>query len=118
MKLPQKLVAKAAAFELGIGDESTGQKCSTLFPKITGNLKDLAKNYHHYIHSIATNLAEILPNSKVEARIPLISTVKLHGTHADLVIHSNDMVLIQSRNREQLTAELDNFDMYSTLMPL
>jgi hypothetical protein len=118
MELSQETTNRAADFELAMEDDSIAQKSSTLFPKITGNLKDLVKNYHYHLLRTATTPEDILSISKVATKIPLVGTVKLHGTHADLVIHSNGDVFIQSRNREQLTAELDNYDTYKTLIPL
>lgn len=51
--------------------------------------------------------------------VNLKGTVKLHGTHADMVIHSDGTVFIQSRNRIITPGvNLDNHDCAKTLLPL
>jgi hypothetical protein len=78
---------------------------STLFPKITGRIDELVDNFTY----------------KYGAEDPIIKltgTVKLHGTHADIVIESNNTVRIQSRNRLSLNMEHDNYDVAASLLPL
>jgi hypothetical protein len=78
----------------------------TLFPKITGKIDELVDNYS-YSFPNATNTV-----------IKLTGTVKLHGTHADIVVNSDDTVRIQSRNRLSLDVEHDNHNAAATLLPL
>lgn len=64
---------------------------STLYPSI-GKLKDFLYE--------ARKLNEI--------SFELIGTVKLHGTHADIVIDAEDVIRFQSRNQTDLRPEKDN----------
>jgi hypothetical protein len=78
---------------------------STLFPKITGRIDELVDNFSY----------------KYGAEDPIIKltgTVKLHGTHADIVIESNNTIRIQSRNRLSLNMEHDNYNVAASLLPL
>lgn len=82
---------------------------STLFPKITGKVDDLIKNYtKRFGYRFATK----------HPIIKLTGTVKLHGTHADIVIEPDNTVRIQSRNRLSLDVEHDNYDVAASLLPL
>jgi len=64
---------------------------STLYPSI-GKLKDFLYE------------ARKLNETSFE----LIGTVKLHGTHADMVIDAKDAIRLQSRNQTDLRPEKDN----------
>lgn len=75
---------------------------STLYPKI-GKLSDFV----HRSRSLDRDL-----------KLPLVGTVKLQGTHADIVIGNDDNVRIQSRNRADLTVEDDNLGFAAFAMPL
>ncbi|KUJ12423.1 uncharacterized protein LY89DRAFT_756886 [Mollisia scopiformis] len=55
-------------------------------------------------------------NKKPPNEVKLVGTVKLHGTHADIVVYSNDQILFQSRNRA-LDLEHDNHDFVKTMTP-
>ena len=72
---------------------------STLYPKITGKLRDLTD-------AIRYNYA--VQESTVPQSIPFIGTVKLHGTHADILVDAFDHITYQSRNRIDITPESDN----------
>jgi len=78
---------------------------STLFPKITGRVDELIENY---TYKFGTS----------HPTIKLTGTVKLHGTHADIVIESDNTVRIQSRNRLSLDIEHDNYNVAASLLPL
>lgn len=78
---------------------------STLFPKITGRIDELVDNFTYKFGA-------------EDAIIKLTGTVKLHGTHADIVIESNNTIRIQSRNRLSLNIEHDNYDVAASLLPL
>lgn len=101
-----------ATFSLGTDDNPGQEMPCTLFPRITGHLKDFVESYRKHVTKINESLSIDIEREPI---IPLIGTVKLHGTHADLVVHSNNEIHIQSRNREQLTAESDNYDTYKAL---
>jgi len=49
------------------------------------------------------------PREKCElVPIPIAGTVKLHGTHADIIVSHNDRITFQSRNKPNLLATADN----------
>jgi hypothetical protein len=81
-------------------------QATTLFPKITGKLDELIDHYNYKF-----------PNSKTTV-IKLTGTVKLHGTHADIVINSDGSIRIQSRNRPSLDLEHDNYNVAASILPL
>lgn len=81
-------------------------EATTLFPKITGKVDELVDNYNHRF-----------PDSPSTV-IKLTGTVKLHGTHADIVIDSDNTVRLQSRNRLSLDIEHDNYNVAAILLPL
>ena len=74
---------------------------STLFPRI-GKLKDVL--YEARKRNIDS--------------LDLIGTVKLHGTHADLVINADDQVRCQSRNQLDLQPTHDNIGFATFAAPL
>lgn len=76
---------------------------TTLFPKINGKHRD-------FIESV-TYLKENDPLYASTENIHFYGTVKLHGTHADIVVqHPFNAITFQSRNRTNLTPESDNAD--------
>lgn len=58
------------------------------------------------------------PHGKRVSNVEITGTVKLHGTHADVIIHPGDRVQLQSRNMANLTIEKDNFGFASFMVPL
>ena len=76
---------------------------STLYPKITNHMSEVVERLQELerdpMHPDAhTNLMPI----------PLVGTVKLHGTHADILVHANDDIVFQSRNLTGLSPAKDN----------
>lgn len=74
---------------------------STLYPKI-GKLKDVVYE------------ARKVPKTAFE----LVGTVKLHGTHADMVIEKGNVLRLQSRNQRNLQIDSDNFGFAAFAFPL
>lgn len=74
---------------------------STLYPSI-GKLKDVLYN--------ARKLNE--------TSLDLVGTVKLHGTHADIVVDADNTIRFQSRNQKDLTPERDNEGFATFATPL
>ncbi|KAG7008809.1 hypothetical protein G7Y79_00004g013930 [Physcia stellaris] len=74
---------------------------STLYPKI-GKLTDVVRR---------SKFLEI-------PSLSLIGTVKLHGTHADMVIEKGDDIRLQSRNRAELDLGTDNCGFAAFAIPL
>ncbi len=78
---------------------------STLFPKISGRIDELVDNFTYRFGA-------------EDPIIKLTGTVKLHGTHTDIVIESNYTIRIQSRNKLSLNIEHDNYNVAASLLPL
>ncbi|KAF8858357.1 hypothetical protein BDZ45DRAFT_726004 [Acephala macrosclerotiorum] len=83
---------------------------STLFPKI-GKLDEFIEKYKYYLKH------QLDPTKEKPPTIKLTGSVKLHGTHADLVIYHNDEIRLQSRNRLSLDVERDNYDCAKHILP-
>lgn len=91
---------------------------TTLYPKITGNLEELIRNYKHRNDRIDEATQERIPGPIEDPILTFTGTVKLHGTHADIVFNPNGSIRIQSRNRLSLTLVNDNYNVAKTLLPL
>lgn len=50
--------------------------------------------------------------------LSLVGTVKLHGTHADIVVENGDTIRLQSRNRLDLDLKYDNHGFAAFAIPL
>jgi hypothetical protein len=87
-------------------DEEPIRERRTFFPKITGKLDE-------FISSISMH-----PSFSETEIIPMVGTVKLHSAHADVVVHADNSISIQSRNQPYLTAANDVYGMYAFLAPL
>jgi hypothetical protein len=89
---------------------------STLYPKITNKLTDVR---HTLVTSGKVAIKEGVASDKAPVYTPnsleIVGTVKLHGTHADIVVHSDDSITFQSRNRETITKERDNCGFVTTM---
>jgi hypothetical protein len=84
---------------------------ATLFPKISGKHRELIENIFY--------VREHSPDFPKDATsIPLVGTVKLHGTHNDIVVHSDDTIQLQSRNVAVLSLEHDPYSFTKTMLPL
>lgn len=89
---------------------------STLFPKITGKIDEIIGAYNYKLRK-DTGI-DRLPPDNLQTIINLVGTVKLHGAHADILIHSDDSMQLQSRNIVGLTCEKDAYSIAKTLLPL
>lgn len=81
-----------------------GTRESTLYPKITTHIKDVVKALKNKLRDPDNPEQEPILGS-----IPIIGTVKLHGTHADIIISPSNKLTFQSRNNATLTESTDNF---------
>ncbi|ESZ92349.1 hypothetical protein SBOR_7259 [Sclerotinia borealis F-4128] len=72
---------------------------NTLYPKISGKPKNLLVEFSKYQRTSKTRRV---------TSISLTGTVKLHGTHGDILIRTDNTVQLQSRNGEVTTA-LDSY---------
>ncbi|KAH8724069.1 hypothetical protein GQ44DRAFT_288134 [Phaeosphaeriaceae sp. PMI808] len=68
---------------------------TTLYPKITNHIDEIAKTWK-----------EVAVDS-VQA-MPIVGTVKLHGTHADILVYNDNRLVFQSRNIVGLQISKDN----------
>jgi hypothetical protein len=90
------------------GTENKTTEHSTLFPKITGKLEDIIHNYRFRNGHFDTETQTFLPGPPEDPEIKFIGTVKLHGTHADLVFEGDGTFRLQSRNKLSIDIEHDN----------
>jgi hypothetical protein len=83
---------------------------STLYPKITTHLPEIV----HILKEL--NRDPENPEREVTLDpVPIIGTVKLHGTHADILIYSDDRIVFQSRNIVGLQVAKDNAGFATTM---
>ena len=84
---------------------------STLYPKITTHIPEVLKTFREPCQENNQQDAPLDP-------IPIIGTVKLHGTHADIVVHNNNHITFQSRNIPHLDPLLnDNQNFAKSMTP-
>jgi hypothetical protein len=84
---------------------------STLYPKITNHITEIVK-----ILKELNRDSEHPDKEVVLAPIPIVGTIKLHGTHADILIHTDDRIVLQSRNIVGLQVAKDNAGFASTML--
>ncbi|KAJ4364929.1 hypothetical protein N0V95_000576 [Ascochyta clinopodiicola] len=76
---------------------------STLYPKITQHISTVVKA----LKELHQNLGS--PDRDVTVKpIPIVGSVKLHGTHADILVYSDDKIVLQSKNVRNITTTNDN----------
>lgn len=83
-------------------------KPDTLFPKI-GFSAGFTVAYQKYQKSF--------PGKRPPNTVELVGSIKLHGTHADLIVYPDNTIHFQSRNR-LLDLQNDNHDFVKTMSPL
>jgi hypothetical protein len=83
---------------------------STLFPKITTHVGEIVKALKDIKRDVESPEKEV----KIEA-IPIVGTVKLHGTHADILVYGDGRIVFQSRNIVGLQVNKDNAGFASTM---
>lgn len=76
---------------------------STLYPKITQHVSEVVKSLHE-LHRGLASAEKVM----VLEPIPLVGSVKLHGTHADILVYSDDRIILQSKNVTNITIASDN----------
>lgn len=77
---------------------------STLFPKITQHVSEVVKA----LRRLEDTDPNVPDGYYTSSPTPLIGYVKLHGTHADIVIYNDDRIALQSRNVPNITIANDN----------
>jgi hypothetical protein len=77
---------------------------STLYPKVTNHIKGVVKTLRYKLRDPSNPEKEI-----IIPPIPIIGTVKLHGAHADILIHHDNTIALQSRNVTNISVNTDNY---------
>jgi hypothetical protein len=83
---------------------------STLYPKITNKLGDV-RQLLVKVGAVTVHGGEGEDNAVATYSpdtLEIVGTVKLHGTHADIVVHADNSITYQSRNQQTLTKQRDN----------
>ncbi|KNG45533.1 rna ligase 2 [Stemphylium lycopersici] len=75
----------------------------TFYPKITTHIREVVERLQN-MHFSAESTG---PGGSVKS-IPVVGTVKLHGTHADVLVYNDNSITFQSRNTTGLSAAKDN----------
>ncbi|KAI4660001.1 uncharacterized protein J4E79_005803 [Alternaria viburni] len=76
---------------------------STLYPKITTHIPEIIEQLRR------SNRDPTHPERNITVDpIPFVGTVKLHGTHADILIYPDNRIVFQSRNISGLSVAKDN----------
>jgi hypothetical protein len=83
---------------------------STLYPKITTHIPDIIEQLQRLHRDPAHPEANVTVDS-----VSLIGTVKLHGTHADILVYPDDRIVFQSRNITGLSVAKDNQGFAATM---
>lgn len=76
---------------------------STFYPKITTHIPEVVERLQTMHRT-----SEFTGTESSIRSIPIVGTVKLHGTHADVLVYSNNNIVFQSRNTTGLSAAKDN----------
>jgi len=76
---------------------------STLYPKIMTHIPEIIEQLRRLNRDPAYPEANI----RVDP-VPFVGTVKLHGTHADILVYPDDRIAFQSRNITGLSVAKDN----------
>ena len=76
---------------------------STLYPKITTHIPEIIEQLRRLNRDPAHPEINIIVDP-----MPFIGTVKLHGTHADILVYPDDRIVFQSRNITGLSVAKDN----------
>lgn len=80
---------------------------STLFPKITQHVSEVVKTLK-VLEENDVRDSDLPEGYYTSTPTPLIGHVKLHGTHADIVVHNDDRIVLQSKNVAKITVANDN----------
>ena len=76
---------------------------STLYPKITTHIPEIIEQLRRL------NRDPVHPEANIAVdTVPFVGTVKLHGTHADILVYPDNRIVFQSRNITGLSVAKDN----------
>jgi hypothetical protein len=92
--------------------EEPSPQTSTLYPKITNHIKGVVKALRQKLHDPSNPAAPI-----IIPPIPIVGTVKLHGAHADILIHHDNTIVLQSRNTTNLSVTTDIYSFAASMTP-
>lgn len=83
---------------------------STLYPKITTHIPEIIEQLRRL------NREPVHPEANITVDpVPFIGTVKLHGTHADILVYPDNRIVFQSRNITGLSVAKDNQGFAATM---
>lgn len=83
---------------------------STLFPKIMSHVGDIVKALKELKRDPESPEKEVCLEP-----MPIVGTVKLHGTHADILVYGDGRIVLQSRNIVGLQINKDNAGFATTM---
>jgi hypothetical protein len=92
--------------------EEPNPQPSTLYPKITNHIKEVVNTLRHKLRDPSNPAAPV-----IIPPIPIIGTVKLHGAHADILVHHDNTVVLQSRNTTNLSVTTDIYSFAASMTP-
>lgn len=98
-----------------------GSSADSLFPEIGSKLTKIINVYNQKTNRLdPKTLFRKLKSSEVgeNPKVNLIGTVKLHGSHADIVIDYNDAIRFRSRRQAEITLDNDVSGVVERLLPL
>lgn len=76
---------------------------STLYPKITQHVSEVVAA----LKELERDLGSVEEGVALEP-VLLVGSVKLHGTHADILVYADDRIVLQSKNVPSITVAKDN----------
>ncbi|KAH3975560.1 hypothetical protein HBI70_108490 [Parastagonospora nodorum] len=83
---------------------------STLYPKITTHVSEIVKTLRELNRDFRNP-----ENEPILDPIPIIGTVKLHGTHADILVYDDGRIIFQSKNVVGIHTAKDNAGFATTM---
>ncbi|KAF2643706.1 hypothetical protein P280DRAFT_444768 [Massarina eburnea CBS 473.64] len=86
---------------------------TTLYPKITNHISEIVQALTWQLRDPENPEAEVKLNP-----IAIVGTVKLHGTHADILVGGDNKIILQSRNKTNLRVTADNYDFAKSMQSL
>ena len=82
-------------------DRTADMSQNTLFPSISNKIADLEYSFKKFRRNN--------PDARVPLEhVPLVGTVKLDGTHGDIIINADNSISFQSHHVKNITPEKDN----------
>jgi hypothetical protein len=100
-------------FSLGDTITIMDAQAGTLYPKITNHIAEIIKTLR-WLRQDPNNPEELVALDPIH----IVGTVKLHGTHADILVGHDNTIVLQSRNNTNLLPTADNFNFAKSMNSL